>query len=90
MKILFVISQLDFADHIAIAYLSATAKERRHETFICNLATEDLGAAVGKIKPDIVGYSANILGYKKIVEAHRQAVKRRSFVSIRLICWPAP
>lgn len=32
MKILFVIDQLDYADHISIAYLSAVAKDLGHET----------------------------------------------------------
>tara|TARA_Y100000310_G_scaffold345655_1_gene467790 strand:+ start:9697 stop:11115 length:1419 start_codon:yes stop_codon:yes gene_type:complete len=37
MKILFVVPQLDFADHISVAYLSAVAKKLGHETQFLNL-----------------------------------------------------
>lgn len=82
MKILFVIHSLDFADHIALAYLSGIAKSLRHSTYFCTLDKDDLAAVVGKVKPDVVGYSVNILGYSQIIEAHKQARKVHNFISI--------
>ncbi len=82
MKILFVIHQLDYADHIAIACLSAMAKQLKHSTFFCNLVEEDLNSFVDRIEPEIVAYSANILGYKEIIEAHKRARMIHAFISI--------
>lgn len=82
MKILFVIHDLSFAGHISIAYLSAIAKQLNHSTFFCLLDRHDLNAMVAKIKPDIVGYSVNIIGYRKIVEAHKEAKKIHNFIAI--------
>ena len=42
MKILFVIKEIEYADHVAIAYLSAIAKEDNHETFLCIMDEENL------------------------------------------------
>ena len=82
MKVLFVIHQLDFADHVAIAYLSAIAKQLHHSTYLCVLENQDLVHIVGNIKPDIVAYSVNILGYQRIIEVHRQAQKIHNFISV--------
>lgn len=82
MKILFTIYQLDYADHIAIAYLSAIAKQLGHLTFFCNMAVDDLTEIVKKIKPDVVAYSVNIMGYPAIKEAHKKAKKAHNFISI--------
>ncbi|MFA4828266.1 MAG: radical SAM protein [Thermodesulfovibrionales bacterium] len=82
MKILFVIHQLDFADHIAISYLSAIAKQLGHETFFCSLASSDLSNVVKTTRPDVVAYSVNVVGFKDIVEEHRKAITVHPFVSI--------
>ena len=73
MNILFVIQQLDFADHIAIAYLSAIAKQRGHQTYFCSLKSNDLLGMVNKIRPDILAYSTNFLGFKDLVNANKSA-----------------
>lgn len=82
MKVLFVIHKLDYADHIAIAYLSAIAKQLNHSTYFCSLDTKDLISTIKDIKPDVVAYSVNILGFQKIVEEHKRAIKVHKFVSI--------
>lgn len=82
MKILFVIHDLDFADHVAIAYLSSIAKQLNHQTFFCSLDRNDLIPAVDEVKPDVIGYSVNVIGYQKTVEAHKKATKIHNFVSI--------
>ncbi|MBI3930991.1 MAG: B12-binding domain-containing radical SAM protein [Chloroflexi bacterium] len=82
MKILFVIHDLDFADHMAIAYLSAVAKQINHQTFFCSLDRNDLIASVKEVSPDIVAYSVNIIGFKKIMQANREAIKIHKFISI--------
>ncbi len=82
MRILFVIHDLGFADHIALAYLSAIAKELNHSTYFCSLDRNDLFTTVRKIKPDVVCYSVNIFGYRRIVEAHKQAKKIHNSISI--------
>lgn len=82
MKILFVIECLDFADHIAISYLSAIAKQLNNSTYFCSLEDSDLTSVVDNIKPDIVAYSANIMGFQKITDAHRETKKTHNFISI--------
>ena len=82
MKILFVIHDLDFADHVAIAYLSSIAKQLNHQTFFCSLDRNALIPAVDEVKPDVIGYSVNVIGYQKTVEAHKKATKIHNFVSI--------
>ena len=82
MKILFVIHQLGFADHISISYLSAIAKQSGHSTYFCVLDDNDFLGTVGRIKPEVIAYSVNILGYEETVEANRQAQKIHEFVSI--------
>lgn len=82
MKILFVTHNIDFADHIAIAHLSSIAKQLGHSTFFCSLDYNDLTAAVDEIKPDVVGYSVNIVGFRRIIEAHKSASRICNFISV--------
>ena len=82
MKILFVIHDLGFADHIAVPHLSSIARQRNHPTFFCSLDRHDLTATVDELKPDIVAYSVNIIGYRRTIEAHREATKVHNFISI--------
>jgi len=73
---------LDFADHIAVAHLSAVAKELGHATCFCTLKDSDLTRKVTDLEPDVVAYSANILGFEAMVAAHKTARESRRFVSI--------
>jgi len=82
MKVLFCIYQLDFADHIAIPYLSAVAKKLGHETFLCILKERNLSDVVKEIRPDVVAYSANIAGFEEMVVSHKAARKIYDFISI--------
>jgi len=82
MKILFVIHDLGFADHIAVAHLSSIAKQLNHLTFFCSLDRNDLTATVDQVKPDVTAYSVNIIGYQKTIEAHKKATKIHDFISI--------
>ena len=82
MKVLFVIHRLDFADHIAISYLSAIAKRGNHSTYFCSLNDNDLTSAVSEIKPDVVAYSANIVGFAEMLAAHSKAIRVHKFISI--------
>ena len=82
MKILFVVSQLDYADHIAIAYLSAIAKCLTHSTYFCILQGHDFLGEVERIRPDVIAYSANVMGFEHIVENHKRARQKHRFVSI--------
>jgi len=82
MKVLFVVDQLDFADHIAIAYLSAIAKQQGYATHFCCLKDNDFVLVVKEIRPDVVAYSVNIVGFTRILEAHKQASKVHKFISI--------
>lgn len=76
------IHDLGFADHIAVAHLSSIAKLLNHQTFFCSLDRNDLIATVNEIKPDIVAYSVNIIGYRKTIEAHKIATEKHNFISI--------
>lgn len=80
MKVLFALHDLGFADHIAIAHLSAIAKRAGHQTYFSML--DNLHRSLEEIKPDVVAYSVNILGYKRIVEANARARLKYRFISI--------
>lgn len=82
MKILFCIYQLDYADHIAVAYLSAVARALDHATSVCVLKDQSLLDAVKSTRPDVVAYSANIHGFEEMVAAHKQARAQWPFVAI--------
>ena len=82
MNILFCIYQLDFADHIAIPHLSAVAKKLGHSTDLCIIKDNDLVETVARLKPDVVAYSSNILGFREMVADHKKAKRNHSFVSI--------
>lgn len=82
MKILFVIYQLDFADHIAISYLSAIAKQLGHTTYFCTLDKDNLISKIKEINPEVVAYSVNIMGYEQIIEKHKEAKRIHKFISI--------
>jgi radical SAM superfamily enzyme YgiQ (UPF0313 family) len=82
MKILFTIAQIDFADHIALAYLSAIARELDCRTYLCVLDRQNLLDMVQKLKPDVVAYSANIIGFEPIIKAHHEAKAECDFISI--------
>ena len=79
---MFVIHDLGFADHIAIAHLSSIAKQLNHLTFFCSLDRNDFIATVDEVKPDVIAYSVNIIGYRKTIEAHKEATKIHNFISI--------
>lgn len=82
MKILFVIQRLDYADHIAISYLSAIAKERGHSTYFCSLGSHDIYEMINEIRPDMLAYSANIMGFKELVKVNHLVQKRHKCLSI--------
>lgn len=82
MNVLFVIESLGYADHIAIAYLSAVAKAAGHQTFFCSLDSSNLKDVVLETEPDVVAYSVNVVGFKTVIEKHKEAKTVRQFVSI--------
>lgn len=82
MKVIFTIAQIDFADHIAVAYLSAIAKQLDFTTYLCVLDKQNLSETVAEIRPDVVAYSANIIGFSDILHAHQAALAKHTFYSI--------
>src|SRR5215469_2697108 len=84
-KVLFVVGELDFADQIAVAYLSAIArnvKTGQWTTFFCDLKVDNLQALVENIKPDVVAYSSNIATHGLICTQNRSARVKHDYVSI--------
>lgn len=73
---------LGYTDNIAIAFLSAIAKQLGHITYYCSLDTHDFLSKIKEIKPDVIGYSVNIYSFNGVVEANRKAKKIHKFVSI--------
>lgn len=82
MKILFVIKMVDFGDYVSVSYLSSIAKERHHDVHICIMDNDDIFKMVDSICPNIIAYSANILGYKDMVDANKELKKTHNFISI--------
>ncbi|MBI3106986.1 MAG: B12-binding domain-containing radical SAM protein [Candidatus Rokubacteria bacterium] len=58
MKVLFVERDVEYIDPMNIQLLSALAKQRGHSTFLSILSADDLDADLGRIKPDLVAFSA--------------------------------
>lgn len=83
MKVLFVVDKVDYSDYIAIAYLSAIAKELGHQTFLRELIHCNLSEEVRQLQPDVVAYSVFYWdAYEHIVAAHKEASQEHDFVSI--------
>lgn len=82
MKVLFVTHDVGYTDNVGVAFLSAIAKELGHKTFYCSLDRDDLITRINVIQPDVVGYSVNIRGYRRVVEMNKQAKELFDFVSI--------
>ncbi len=82
MKILFAIYQLDFADHISVAQMSAIAKQLGHTTYFRTIVEGNYIQAVSELKPDVIAYSTNVYGFDEMVAAHKAARKVHKFVSI--------
>lgn len=82
MRVLFCIQTIDYADHIAIPYLSAVAKAAGHTTALHINDRGSLNEAVTRLRPDVVAYSSNVLGFDALVEANRQARRHHDFQAI--------
>lgn len=82
MKILFVVHELSYADHIAIAHLSAMAKQLNHSVFFCNLDTDSLTDKAAEVRPDVIAYSVNIKGSGKAIQSHKEVKRIHKFISI--------
>lgn len=82
MKVLFVINEISYADHIALAYLSAVAKKLGHDTYLCVLTDKDLASVIKELKPEVVAYSANIMGFDNICRQNQRALLEHNFISI--------
>ena len=82
MKVLFVIHELSYADHISISYLSAIAKQQNHKTYFCSLSQHNLLEMVQNIEPEIIAYSVNIIGFEACVNANKEAKKIHNFISL--------
>lgn len=87
MKVLFAIYGLDYADHIAVSYLSAIAKQLNHETYFCTLQKErfcknDLLSMVSSVRPDVVAYSMTVVGFQLAVELNEMGKNIHPFIAI--------
>lgn len=82
MNILFVIKKIEFGDYISISYLSSIAKIRGHNVDICILDNNNIFNMVNDFEPDIIAYSANILGYDEMVEVNAELKNNHEFISI--------
>lgn len=82
MRILFCIYELGFADNIGIGFLSAVAKNRGHETYFMSMDKQNLLNKISELHPDVVAYSATIIGYNDMIEKNKIARKFYDFISI--------
>ncbi|MDD2898943.1 MAG: radical SAM protein [Desulfuromonadaceae bacterium] len=80
--VLFVITQLDYADHISVPFLSSVAKQRGWQTALCVLDSDDFEKTLNCLKPRVVAYSANVIGFGAIKLAHETARTQHDFISI--------
>jgi len=76
MKILFVVKTIDFIDPQGIMLLSALAKGKGHETFLCILTRESVVNMINDIKPDVIAYSASTGEHKYYVDINPEIKKR--------------
>lgn len=81
-KVLFVITQLDYADHIAVPFLSSVAKLHGWRTALCVLDSDDFLKTLDSFMPEVVAYSANVIGFDTIRTAHEAARRQHDFISI--------
>lgn len=81
-NVLFVIAQLDYADHIAIPFMSSVAKLHGWGTSICVLDSDDFLKILDHCRPQVVAYSANVIGFDTMRSAHETACRQHHFTSI--------
>jgi len=82
VNILFVVYRLGYADHIAIAYLSAVAKKLGHNTYFCSLKEHNLHRKIKETNPDIIAYSISSTGFDDLIKLHHQVKQKYRFTSI--------
>tara|TARA_R100001530_G_scaffold1886_1_gene3231 strand:- start:10677 stop:12083 length:1407 start_codon:yes stop_codon:yes gene_type:complete len=89
MKILFVVPQLDYADQISVAYLSAVVKNLGHETEFFNARVNECRfeesfciLSLQLISPDIIAYTTTIQHFEEICYWNAMAKKNWDFISI--------
>ena len=82
MEILYVVDELGYADHIAVAYLSGVSKKLGHQSHFCSIDRTNLSDKVIEIKPDVVAYSFHNSGFDDIVSSHNSAKEKHNFISI--------
>lgn len=83
-KLLFCIKDIDYADHIAIAYLSSVAKDNNRnyhwDVHFCLL--DDLPGTLNHFHPDVVAYSSNIATHRDIVNVNSSMKLIHKYTSI--------
>ena len=60
----------------------AIARQNGCQTYLSILDTDDFQDDVRRIRPDVIAYSANVIGFEAIVKAHLQASAKHDFTSI--------
>lgn len=59
MKVLFILKNENFMAPIGLCAVSAAALKEGHETYLCEMNSQDPLESIRKLKPDVVAYSAS-------------------------------
>jgi len=59
VKVLFIFKSENFLVPTGICAISAIAREKKHETFLCEIKSQNPFKSVQKLRPDIIAYSAS-------------------------------
>ena len=89
MKVLFVIHDLGFADHIAIAHLSAIAKQLGHLTAAVPANSRELFSEVRRFQPEVLAFTATTGAHRTYENLARQ-IKREHPRLITIVGGPHP
>lgn len=73
---------IEYGDYVSVSYISSIAKQKGHTVDICILDDDDIFSVVKNMNPDLIAYSANILGYDNMVEVNNILKKSYDYISI--------
>ncbi len=76
MKVLFIFKNENFLAPIGMCHISAIARKEGHDTYLCEMNSEDPLERIASLKPDIIAYSAST-GEAKHYLRLNTAVKER-------------
>ena len=76
MRILFIFKSENFLAPVGLCMISAIARQEGHETYLCEMNSEDPMERIERLKPDIIAYSSSTGETKHYITLNRRIKER--------------